>query len=853
MWSRKGGVSFVTLMILVVNAIGMSRCQSCSPSAFPDTSNVRTFLDGTASGSKDHLRYVASLFQQMSSAQANCSADASRTRSTFTTIPNRVFADGFQSRVFEQQEVFSVSNAQLLNNLLLSAPPTANNASSAKQSYCFAESGDQCTDCNIWQNDLYFNSHLRATLEARPDATAVGTCFKTGPTTMDCREATAVASKNISISRQSSVNTGSCSESWKWQKPLDIFNAQQANGSFSKSSMTNIVSDVYQRNQTVYYVTRNTSAWSDVISQCYEDGRTEWVHIHTVPVIVNCTTRLASAKLCTTAEVGKLVIVGSSWTAFSLRTAYNLTQCPASSSGPQNDVFVGSAACGQANVAGDLTELLQCVNRPSGFQPNSYACSCPGAMHLVDSQESNTVVLSGQRVSYLGSYIASRVGSGVKQISVSTCQACQPGCRSCIDAQVCLRSDDPALRIPIVSVSAVFLAAVVVLALYIYKVRLTNVIQSALPPYLFGILVGGVFTNLEAFITFHPPHDVLCALQPWLRHVAFVLTFGFLFGKIWRVHVLARIAPGRIRVGALDASIQRFVLAILGLTVLYLTIWTATGRATVEIMYDGQDRSYARCSVDYWRYIIHGAEFLFLLMGCVVAHLTRRLVLDWSEFKFLLAAFANAAVAKGLIGVFYFTLLPNKYADYLYLLQFFDNLLTVDALLIIVFAPKVYMIQRQKGDREIGPTISMKLPPKESKPDAGESEQVHTEVALHEHVDVRPEAGAGAVERNESSPGRGAGSPVPVADIGILDVMCGCFCGVLKAEWSVDDGATAGTETGRPLDVLATQFTVANASPATTEGNTTSAASASPAMTDQHDGGKKTGEDEEKQSGATAT
>ena len=94
---------------------------------------------------------------------------------------------------------------------------------------------------------------------------------------------------------------------------------------------------------------------------------------------------------------------------------------------------------------------------------------------------------------------------------------------------------------------------------------------------------------------------------------------------------------------------------------------------------------------------------------------------------------------------------------------------------------QVYMIQRQKGDREIGPTISMKLPPKESKPDAGESEQVHTEVALHEHVDVRPEAGAGAVERNESSPGRGAGSPVPVADIGILDVMCGCFCGVLKA------------------------------------------------------------------------
>ena len=603
-WFHLTFISFLCVVSLV-------RCQSqsCTRPAFPDTSNVRTFLDGTASGSKDHLRYVASLFQQMSSAQANCSADASRTRSTFTTIPNRVFADGLQSRVFEQQEVFSVSNAQLLNNLLLSAPPTVNNARSAKQSYCFAESSGQCTDCNIWQNDLYFNSHLRVTLESRPDATAVGTCFKTGATTMDCREATAVASKNISISRQSSVNTGSCSESWKWQKPLDIFNAHQANGSFSNSRMTNIVSGVYQRNHTVYYVTRNTSAWSNVISQCYEDGRTEWVHIHTVPVIANCTTRLASAQLCTTAEVGKLVMVGSSWTAFSLRTAYNLTQCPASSSGPQNDVFIGSAACGQANVAGNVTELLQCVNRPSGFQPNSYACSCPGARHLVDSQESNTVVLSGQRVSYLGSHIASRVGSDVKQISVSTCRACQPGCRSCSDDSACLRHEDQGLRVPILIINVIALVVILVLAVSIHGSLQSSIIQSAAPSYLMTILAGGIFASLESFVLFPRLNSAVCAIQPWPRHLAFIVMFGFLFGKVWRVQILARLPPGRIQITALDASIHRFVAFLIGVVCLYLTLWSAIAQSTIEIVYDDLDKSYTRCSVDYWRYIIHGGEF----------------------------------------------------------------------------------------------------------------------------------------------------------------------------------------------------------------------------------------------------
>lgn len=82
-------------------------------------------------------------------------------------------------------------------------------------------------------------------------------------------------------------------------------------------------------------------------------------------------------------------------------------------------------------------------------------------------------------------------------------------------------------------------------------------------------------------------------------------------------------------------------------------------------------------------------ELVILLAGCILAQLTRRLVLEWAEFKFLFLTFANASVIKALIAVFYFTLMPNKYPDYLYLLRFFDNLFSITFTIVIIFGHKV--------------------------------------------------------------------------------------------------------------------------------------------------------------------
>ena len=78
-----------------------------------------------------------------------------------------------------------------------------------------------------------------------------------------------------------------------------------------------------------------------------------------------------------------------------------------------------------------------------------------------------------------------------------------------------------------------------------------------------------------------------------------------------------------------------------------------------------------------------------LLLACLVARKTRQLVLEWPEFKFISLPFLNAVIIKSLIAIFYFTLMPDKYSDHLYLLQFFEMHFTITSLLAVLCGHKV--------------------------------------------------------------------------------------------------------------------------------------------------------------------
>lgn len=594
---------------------------SCTAESFPNASTITPFLDGSRRGSPDHKRYVAQFFQAMESLRDSCTPSQSSQRSTFRGISRSMFADGVASRLLARQENFSFNNARTVVNLLSNSPPSSS-VSGVRQSYCYDQDSTGCTDCNTWFNDLFMESLIRSTLESQTGITAAGLCFRQSTTEMHCWDATANASV-VSTGRRN-VLMGSCNESWLWQKPMEDFQAEMNASGFRNRRAVQIVPTTYYNSSVAsYYDTAaggatipilesTVSSWSTLHSQCFPSGATDWVLMHTTPVIANCSQRLVNAGFCSSTDLNQLTMVGSSWVSASVADAYNITQCgPGSSTSTVDNVFRGSETCSSVAVTGNGTHsTLQCVDTARGFTPHNYVCVCPDAAYLSADAPGNTTALASRVRAYLGSFIANKVGVSVQPATSASCLACQRGCQTCTDSSSCLRQARFGLRIPLLVIELACMIGVVLVIFFIIRFRDTPVIRSGCPSYLFGILISALVCSTESIILFPRLNNAICAIQPWPRHIGFLFLFGLVFGKVWRVQILSRMPPGRVFVSSLDRAVQNIVYIAGGLFTAYLILWTAIGQSKIEIVYDESGGSYEMCSVDYWRYTIHGGKLL---------------------------------------------------------------------------------------------------------------------------------------------------------------------------------------------------------------------------------------------------
>ena len=610
---RMVSTRWLTLCVLAAAFGGYTygQSQSCTQESFPSTAPISSFLNASQ-GSEAHKRYVMRFFEDMKTIQGRCSASASRTRSLFSGISQPMFAEGVADRIWQQHGLLSFTNARVLVNLLANSPPT-NSEDQSKASYCF--SGDpECSDCNTWYNNLFLESLLRSTLESQSGLTASGVCLRSNATHMTCREASVQGAAGI-VNNERSVEINSCDDSWLWQKPMESVMAHRRNGGFSSLMNVTIVPAPFYNDTLVSYYTdpagdtipvvpATASSWSTLHSQCYPNGTTQWVVIHTTPVIATCNQRLINAGLCGRENSSQLVQVGSSWVAVAVNESFNITQCPAS--GPQENIFPGSATC---DNVGSGESNLACIDMPRGFTPNTYVCKCPQGSYLDPAAPGNVTRLASSERVYDGSFIAAEVGArNLSQLSFSTCLACQAGCRECIDSSPCLRENNIGLRTPLLVINLLVIIVVVLVGVFVVQNKDAPVIRSGAPYYLYLIIISAVVAGIESIVLFPRLNNDICALQPWPRHIGFILLFGFAFGKIWRVQILARMPPGRIRISTLDSVMHRIIFLFTTVVGLYLILWTAISPSSVEIVYNQEGQSYERCSSDYWRYVIHGCK-----------------------------------------------------------------------------------------------------------------------------------------------------------------------------------------------------------------------------------------------------
>jgi len=99
-------------------------------------------------------------------------------------------------------------------------------------------------------------------------------------------------------------------------------------------------------------------------------------------------------------------------------------------------------------------------------------------------------------------------------------------------------------------------------------------IRAASPVFLMMVLVGSIVLYLSVLTFFpHLLSDAVCTIRAWFLGIGFVILFGSLFAKSWRVHLLYSNAKIRVR-RIPDRDLWIVILVLIGLEVAMLLVFT---------------------------------------------------------------------------------------------------------------------------------------------------------------------------------------------------------------------------------------------------------------------------------------
>lgn len=188
------------------------------------------------------------------------------------------------------------------------------------------------------------------------------------------------------------------------------------------------------------------------------------------------------------------------------------------------------------------------------------------------------------------------------------------------------------------------------------------------------------------------PNDGICVARLWLAPSVFIVIFGCLFAKQWRVWRLF----SRKRVGApvTNRHVALAVLVTLAPMLLIQVLWTAISTPTAEVQLvkdDAYRYPVCTCSAQWvWLGLTYGYLGLILLAGCVLGVLTRNVATLFNETtKIAFAVYATAIIAVIVVPLVH---VLDDLPEAVLILQATGGIGVITIVLLAVFAPKYFAI-----------------------------------------------------------------------------------------------------------------------------------------------------------------
>ncbi|XP_072047136.1 gamma-aminobutyric acid type B receptor subunit 1-like [Amphiura filiformis] len=231
-----------------------------------------------------------------------------------------------------------------------------------------------------------------------------------------------------------------------------------------------------------------------------------------------------------------------------------------------------------------------------------------------------------------------------------------------------------------------------------------------------GIFFSGVDTKLVSFNF----KAVCCQLNVWALSVGFVLSFGSMFSKTWRVYQVAAFKTPKRKV-ITDQLLYKMVAVLLLIDVGILTAWQVIDpmKLVVKELYTRDDPATPNqlispyielCESDYiiyWLLALYIYKGILLIFGAFLAWETRKVTIEaLNDSKFIGISVYNVIILCSIGVTVSFLIGDDPEALYLFLsgIIIFCNTVT----LLVIFIPKIISVWKYPAGESISATNTTK-------------------------------------------------------------------------------------------------------------------------------------------------
>ncbi|XP_072015945.1 gamma-aminobutyric acid type B receptor subunit 1-like [Amphiura filiformis] len=214
-----------------------------------------------------------------------------------------------------------------------------------------------------------------------------------------------------------------------------------------------------------------------------------------------------------------------------------------------------------------------------------------------------------------------------------------------------------------------------------------------------SIFIGGIDSNLVT----HESFGVSCQLRVWFLSVGFVVAFGSMFSKTWRVHKVAAFKTPK-RMIITDNQLFLMVLVLVLVDIFLLMLWSIIDPLVVMVQElpekeDANQRIvpyFEYCSSEfyiYWMVPLFGYKIILLVFGAFLAWEVRKVKVSALNDSKLIGISVYNVVVLCTIGVSVSFVISNDPAT-LYTFTSLVVLFCTTITLLIVFIPKVVSVYK---------------------------------------------------------------------------------------------------------------------------------------------------------------